>query len=69
MRLTRIFPSHIRPVNVGVYLVENEGVWLYSYWNGLHWCHMCETAEIAETYNFKRSMLQDKNWRGITEHD
>ena len=70
--MTPWFPSHIKPVRVGVYQVNPKyhsvPKPVYAHWNGRHWGYFTEDirrALNANTYELDAS--QEKEWRGFTE--
>ena len=68
MKLTPIFPQHIKPVREGVYRVsEFVGIPQYSYWNGMFWGNWFLSPESAYKYRNVRSPYQNKRWRGLAE--
>jgi hypothetical protein len=71
-KMTNWFPTHIKPVRVGVYITQfwNGVFWEYgfSYWNGKKWANSNGTPEIA-LLNKKwiSGAVQDRKWLGFTE--
>jgi len=64
--LTPWFPAHIKPVHVGVYETEMEGVaWSkgFSFWNGKRWGN----TEILPEWALDDKGVQGKKWRGLKE--
>lgn len=69
MKLTSIFPPHIKPVRKGVYkttgIKSTEELYCYSYWNGYQWGYFAPNKETAYHYREQRSEYQNKRWQGI----
>ncbi len=73
MKFTPWFPSEIKPVHVGVYLVKfaepvdeksPEG---FAHWDGRDWGWLKTT--ISAAYNDRNTYASDQNktWRGLAE--
>ena len=69
MKLTPIFPPHIKPVRVGVYKTTvydpEERPDLFSYWNGKWWGFACYTQKEAIDVRSMKSGYQNKSWQGV----
>ena len=69
MKLTPIFPAHIKPVRVGVYKTGASGergklIW-WSYWDGKRWGWHCDSWEEAKHDGQWFFADQEKRWQGI----
>lgn len=69
MKLTPIFPAHIKPVRVGVYkvtgFIPEMPPSYYSYWNGKRWSVYLYTVADAFHNRSTRSAIQNKRWQGV----
>ena len=71
MKLTPIFPAHIKPVRKGVYRTPVKKPYghivRWSYWNGKTWGCYEETQKAAYCYknNNLEFAYQHKRWQGI----
>jgi hypothetical protein len=65
-KMTKWFPSHITPVNVGVYETELHGYLGYSFWNGEYWSDTSSKLDMPLHFKERRGM-QKKKWRGFKE--
>lgn len=67
MKLTPIFPPHIKPVRVGVYKTtcddSAEIPAYFSYWSGRRWSCACYSIEYVGSQ--RRSLYQNKSWQGL----
>ena len=68
MKRTKWFPSHIKPVHIGVYEVKDAYPPWYRYWNGRNWFVGGNTPTMATQHCGIRI---DKEfympWRGIVK--
>lgn len=73
MKLTPIFPPHIKPVRKGVYKtwftgytgIKHEG---YSYWNNKKWSHQRPLIKNEDYYignGVWSPANQNKSWQGV----
>ena len=74
MKLTNIYPSHIKPVRVGVYKtsVDPKGRLEYwSYWNGIRWgyAYSCQQQALPFKGDEELYAYQNKRWQGLTTKD
>lgn len=69
MKLTPIFPPHIKPVRVGVYKTtcdDSAEIPVYfSYWNGRRWSYACYSMEGAGARSESIALYQNKSWQGL----
>jgi hypothetical protein len=65
-KMTKWFPSHITPVNVGVYETDLAGYLGYSFWNGKYWSDTSIKLDMERSTKRRRGM-QNKEWRGFKE--
>ena len=74
MKLTNIFPAHIKPVRKGVYKVSIEpkgklthwAYWTGSLWGYAYWFHQ---NAYKHKSNYQHSANQDKRWQGLATKD
>jgi hypothetical protein len=70
--MTPWFPSHIKPVNEGVYETKNlhklpRTFPTYSRWNGLEWSNSSYHTHHPELHYTSYGAYQNKYWRGFTK--
>jgi len=74
MKLTNIFPAHIKPVHRGVYkvaLTPNGKLDYWAYWTGTGWGYAYWFYENARKNkgNYKHKASQNKRWQGLATKD
>jgi hypothetical protein len=71
-KLTPFFPMNIKPVHIGVYLVQpynHNGYKYYSKWNGKYWNFIdvsIQGADSEKTKSISCHNGQVIGWRGLT---
>lgn len=71
MKMTPWFPAHIRPVHLGLYLVDTDkfNAPNYRYWTGIGWS--CTYGSVANAKQFATNELptiygaDETPWRGL----
>ena len=69
MKLTPWFPSHVKPVHVGIYKTR-VGHWdseFFSYWNGRQWSIGYPSMKTAMMNKRTTAAHQSKTWQGIAK--
>ena len=74
MKLTPIYPAHIKPVHPGVYkvtLTTNGKLDYWAYWTGALWGYAYWFHENAHKNKGKHKHVasQNKRWQGLTTKD
>ena len=66
MKLTPIFPPHIKPVHEGVYRVwiGNEEKSWWAYWDGCVWGGAFSHHSVADAVR-RMGSKQNKRWQGV----
>ena len=73
MKLTEIFPPHVKPKRFGVYQIEQMFIFfncvgdrLYALWDGINW-HKPNLTPNDALKNNELANDQNKFWRGLIE--
>ena len=71
-KMTKWFPSHIKPVNVGVYETKDlhklpRTLPTYARWDGLEWSNSSYLTHHDELHYTSYGASQNKYWRGFKE--